>query len=938
MNRFFAILLLVFGWGIGAAKPAEATLPSVVHDGSEPAVELAAREVRRYLYLRTGSLLDMAVHTSLPPSGDLVVVATAGDPILGDLDGLPPPGSAGGFVLKSLVHDGRQVLVIRGDDPAATLQGAYRYAEHLGVGFGLALDAIPDAPIALDISGIDEAGVPRFATRGIQPYHDFPAGPDFWNTADYLAVVSQLPKLGMNFLGLHTYTRYNSQWDQLQDMRRGPEPAVWIGLPEDVAADGTVQWSYPATWAHTHREQTWAFDTWDTDQFHGGASELFPTNGYGADVLGETLPTDVPSSNAVFNAVGAMFDEAFRHARVLGVATAVGTELPLGLEPAGAEIDEPWVRGMPAELQARLVAAGRNPADPDVVKDVYRGIFERILKTHPLDYYWLWSYEIWSEEGVTPGQVAAFETDIGLAQEALAELGNPFQLAHAGWKLGTVANPAEFEDVLPPEAPFFSLWGSATGFDQLSAARVKWPATWLEYDWGLAQPQLALYRVHEDAVAAESVLADGFIAEHWRTRILGPNVHAMKNLAWSYGPGGTSLPGAIPADVGAWMDEVYLDWATRQFGGEVAAAVAEILAEQDWENLPAAIGWAGESPDGYESPAGILPNPTAWAIEQQRFAFVGTLEALRPQVVGAGNRDRFDYWLAAMQALRAMAEYGCVRDDFEKAMSAGRYAAALTHRRAMARLFEELMVLQVAKATNASDLGEIVNLEILNWKQLMMNKWDAALVAGLGGAIPGDANPSGVYTGDPWIRVMPVRTQLYADETLELEILAPIAPTNARVHYRPLGSGAWKSVAVEHEARGVYRARLPLQQADFEYYVEAMVGGQSVRFPVTAPALNQSVVVLSGCAGACSPVCGNGVPEEGEACDDGLANGGSASCCAADCSWKSDGPASCDGNICTGGDRCEAGVCIAGACRSGEACSVCGGRCSSDVVSCACEF
>ena len=41
--------------------------------------------------------------------------------------------------------------------------------------------------------------------RGIQPFHDFPEGPDWWNIDGYKAVLAQLPKMRMNFFGLHTY-------------------------------------------------------------------------------------------------------------------------------------------------------------------------------------------------------------------------------------------------------------------------------------------------------------------------------------------------------------------------------------------------------------------------------------------------------------------------------------------------------------------------------------------------------------------------------------------------------------------------------------------------------------------------------------------------------------------------------------------------------------
>ena len=40
--------------------------------------------------------------------------------------------------------------------------------------------------------------------RGLQPFHDFPEGPDWWDQNQYRHVMSQLSKMKMNFLGLHT--------------------------------------------------------------------------------------------------------------------------------------------------------------------------------------------------------------------------------------------------------------------------------------------------------------------------------------------------------------------------------------------------------------------------------------------------------------------------------------------------------------------------------------------------------------------------------------------------------------------------------------------------------------------------------------------------------------------------------------------------------------
>jgi hypothetical protein len=808
----------------------------------------AAKEVRRYIYLRADTLLTIQGISSLPENGDLILVSNDNDPLLDSLRNLiNHTANPGGFILKTVSTGGRQVLVIAGHDSMATLHGAYRFAEHFGVFFGLAGDAIPDARINLDILGFDEVGEPLFETRGIQPYHDFPSGPDLWNTDDYLSVISQLPKMGMNFVGIHTYTTYNSLWDYENDYQRGPEPSVWIGLPQDVNSDGTVNWSYPAHYAHTKRPNfIWGFDTWDTDQFHGGASQLFPTNGYGSDAIGEMPPDDVTSSNAVFNRVGRMLNQAFTHAQNMGVKTATGTELPLGIEVDGGDT---WVRGVPTLLKERLTGMGMNPADPSTIKRLYKGIFERIMKTHPLDYYWLWSYEIWSSGGVNASEIQAFKDDVLLAQEALADLGNPFQLGHAGWRLGTVSpeNPAEFEDVFPSEAPFFALWGEAEGFESLSADRVKWPATWLEYDWGLAQPQLAVYRVHEDAYAAWNKECDGLISEHWRTRMMSPNVGAMRDLMWAYGPTGTPVNKTVPPDRGAYVEDFYLDWATRQFGPEAATPIASIFAGQDWETLPHAQDWTEEMTGSYYMvPGAILPNPASWFTEQSKYSFVPQLESRRSQIVGVGNLERFDYWLKAMQALRIMGEYGCIRDDFQNAMDDEDYSSALDYRISMARLWEQVMSLMTEKATNASDLGEILNLEIVNWKQLMMNKWDAELEAGLGTPIPADANPSMQYTGSAFVRVTPARTQVYAGESLNLTVLIMQPPATATVYYRPLGTGSYTSLALTRKARGVYEVTIPAQSDDFEYYIQAETVIGNARFPVTAPDINHTVIVGPG--------------------------------------------------------------------------------------------
>jgi hypothetical protein len=100
--------------------------------------------------------------------------------------------------------------------------------------------------------------------------------------------------MGMNFIGLHNYHRWSGTADRKNNVPQGPEPNVWIGLPEDINPDGTVRWSYPSFYAHTHRpDRIWGFAMRNTDLYHAGAGELFSQNGYVSDVMGTSYPLDV---------------------------------------------------------------------------------------------------------------------------------------------------------------------------------------------------------------------------------------------------------------------------------------------------------------------------------------------------------------------------------------------------------------------------------------------------------------------------------------------------------------------------------------------------------------------------------------------------------------------------------------------------------------------
>lgn len=837
-------------------------------DGS-PTEFLAAKEIRRYIYLRTGRFLSVMGVKSIPQTGNLILVANSNDSLVRNID-LGYTAKSGEIIIKTINNNNRNVLAISGFDSASTLIAAYRFAETLNISFDLAGDIIPDKKIKLSLSNYDEVGTPLFETRGIQPFHDFFQGPDIWNTDDYKAIINQLPKLGMNFIGLKTYTKYSMQEEEaaVNGPEQGPEPIVWIGLPKDINTDGTVKWSYPAYTAHTKRpNRIWGTTTLDTSKFHAGAQNIFPTDGWGADYMGDSMPFynnvtdfDVNGFNSIFNEHGLMLKEAFGLAKRIGVKTAIGTELPLGLEIKGnSEVTNDWVRGMSPELKTHLKNNGKDPANPDIVKEVYKGIFTRIMRMHHLDYYWLWTYERFQYPGddatpYTKDQIDAIKKDITYAQSALNELQSKtdsnkpsFKLGMAGWMLGVQDNPAEFEDIFPNDAPFMSLWDEAAGFDKLSKDRVKWAGSWLEEDWGLGQAQLGLPRIYKDAKAAIEFECDGLIAKHWRTKILSANTSAMKDLIWVYGT--TSNPPEkefTSLNKKSWTKALWKKWANKQFGIEVGTQVANILIKMDIagepgskKSIPSINGWESDMEDTNSSPSAISENTASWDKEEKKYKFVKQLENLRINVKGIGNLERFDYFLKNFQAMKLMAEFGVIRNNFEIEISEENWQKALKYRTQMARLFEDFMTLKIESIKNISDIGEIISLEILNWHQLIELKYDELLSEGLGTQIPDTSNPSTNYTGEAFIKVVPARSIVKKNESMLIRVLSMGTDSSIILRYRTIGGNKWTNLPLTNIARSVYEVNLPAQSEDFEYYIES----EEVVFPKTVPNIYHTVIV-----------------------------------------------------------------------------------------------
>jgi hypothetical protein len=308
-----------------------------------------------------------------------------------------------------------------------------------------------------------------------------------------------------------------------------------------------------------------------------------------------------------------------------------------------------------------------------------------------------------------------------------------------------------------------------------------------------------------------------------------------------------------PAQKFAATDDFYRDWAASEFGPELAEAAGRLFEKVDCK-LPRPSDWT-------DGPGGLKPDPRPWEQVQAEYAFVLQFEQLSPRVRGAGNRERFDYWLATFRYLRAMGEINCAwaryNAEAEKARKAADPATAkhvaeqtlLPLRRALvghaARAYTNLL----ATVSTTGELGTIMNWEQHIFPGLLTIPGEE-LADWLGRPLPADAQLRAAYRGPTRIVVPALRTSYEPSEPLALlvRVLAETPPREATVKWRKLGARKFNTTPLQPVARSVYRAQFPPEATaapDLEYFVEMVAsGGETTRFPATAPALNQALVRL----------------------------------------------------------------------------------------------
>ena len=208
--------------------------------------------------------------------------------------------------------------------------------------------------------------------------------------------------------------------------------------------------------------------------------------------------------------------------------------------------------------------------------------------------------------------------------------------------------------------------------------RAKWAIPWMENDPNLVAYQPWAGRMRHDAVDAKRLGCDGLLGIHWRTKALAANVSALAGAAWdqSWVPADydispvkevktSQIYGQIktPSDQRAMpIAKFYEDFARTHFGDAVATEAGKILA---------AVDGAGSRPnpsDWVTGPGDLKTDGTPLEQVTRRFEHVARFEALRDKVVGAGNLERFGYWLSTLKLNARMCEIASVRGQLAAAV------------------------------------------------------------------------------------------------------------------------------------------------------------------------------------------------------------------------------------------------------------------------------
>ena len=305
--------------------------------------KLAARELQRYLTVATNEIVEIQPEVFDDDCKRININISLDDAKLAKDDSF------------KLSLDNPTSISVSASTPLSCLYGAYTLIETLTeIRFTISGDILPDrtSPNASSSPSLMFSALtsryysPSTSTRGLQPFHDFATGPDWWTASDYKHTFENMAKLKLNFLGLHNYpSPFNG-------------PAVWSGTVDEFdPRTGFVTTGEPGVYSNVCSGGVWGGVAMNSSDYAFGAHLMYDKecfNNWDNDVQGQN-----------FNSVGAFLREVFTYARtVFSHKIGVGIEAQTigetrdreGLPPAS--LTELYAGTFEVSERASLVAEG----------------------------------------------------------------------------------------------------------------------------------------------------------------------------------------------------------------------------------------------------------------------------------------------------------------------------------------------------------------------------------------------------------------------------------------------------------------------------------------------------------------------------------------------------------------------------------------------------
>ena len=236
------------------------------------------------------------------------------------------------------------------------------------------------------------------------------------------------------------------------------------------------------------------------------------------------------------------------------------------------------------------------------------------------------------------------------------------------------------------------------------------------------------------------------------------------------------------------------------------------------------------------------------------------MEAILPTVPGKGNNERFEYWLNCLKFNKSLLETAYLykklelvvgeikkeKDPKYQRRKAGQ--EALPWRLELAKKWQETTELLLARVSTTGEMGILANLEMHNGHLNQVLTGQDKFLAEMGVELPDAAFPSKEYTGKTRI-IVPTDESILAkgkDFYLRVRVLSAEKEIFGKLKWKKLGPQEYSEISLKKMDRNVFEVTIPASEIanDFEYCIEVTAGKDVVKFPVTSPEINRTVVLM----------------------------------------------------------------------------------------------